>query len=77
MQLGRASEAEAAFRRGLAVVPGHVPLGNALAAALATRGARDEAIAEFTRVLALEPGNAEAQAGLRLLQRPRGPGSRR
>ena len=53
MQLGRASEAEAVFRRGLAVAPAHVPLGNALAAALATRGARDEAIVEFTRVLAL------------------------
>ena len=76
MQLGRTADADAAFRRGLSVAPGHAPLRNALAAALATRGAVEEAEAEFRRVLAADPADAEALAGLRVLQRPRRPGSR-
>jgi Flp pilus assembly protein TadD len=77
MRQGRTAEAEQAFRRGLAVAPTYTPLRNALAAALATRGAVAEAAAEFNRVLSLEPGNAEALAGLRVLERPRSPALRR
>jgi Flp pilus assembly protein TadD len=77
MRQGRTAEAEEALRRGLAVAPTYTPLRNALAAALATRGAVAEAAAEFNRVLTLEPGNAEALAGLRVLERPRSTASRR
>ena len=69
MEQGRSAEAEQAFRRGLAVAADHVPLRNALAAALATRGDFAAAAAEFNRVLALDPANAEAQAGLAILAR--------
>jgi Flp pilus assembly protein TadD len=69
MQLGRPADAEAAFRRGLSVAPDHAPLRNALAAALATSGATAAAEAEFRRVLAADPADAEALAGLRVLQR--------
>ena len=69
MEQGRIGEAEQAFRRGLAVAPDHLPLRNALAAALATRGDSAAAAAEFNRVLALDPANAEAQAGLAILAR--------
>lgn len=60
LQAGRGEEAEAAFLRSLALVPGRVSTLVNLAATRLALGRAEEALAAADQVLAQEPGNADA-----------------
>lgn len=69
--LGRFDEATRAYRAGLALAPGSVPLLNALGLVFAAQGRRGDALAQFQESFGIEPGNEDTRAdyaeALRLL----------
>ena len=67
MMIERAETGVASFREAVRVRDGSVPAHLGLAKALEATGRRDEALAEYRRVLELDPSNGEA------IERIRGP----
>ncbi|MBM3484647.1 MAG: tetratricopeptide repeat protein, partial [Alphaproteobacteria bacterium] len=64
-----------AFRRAIALMPGHADAHASLGLALERLGRTDEAESAFRRALALKPGHADANNGLATLLRARGEAS--
>jgi tetratricopeptide (TPR) repeat protein len=63
-ELGAADLAETFFRRAMAIAPDHARAHHLLALALLVQKRYGDAAAELTRVLQLDPGNADARAAL-------------
>ena len=69
---GRLTEAEACYRRMLAVHPGHADAYSNLGVALKNQGKLDEAIAAYCKAICIKPDHVEAHSNLGNVLRDQG-----